>query len=70
VCEGESAGVGPVYVEIWLTCVRKNAIICVMKNAKIVRLAKNAERGMKDYALTRYACYLIAQNGDSRKMKT
>jgi DNA-damage-inducible protein D len=34
---------------------------------KMIRLAKNAERGVKDYALTRYACYLIAQNGDSRK---
>lgn len=34
---------------------------------KMIRLAKNAERGVKEYALTRYACYLIAQNGDSRK---
>lgn len=34
---------------------------------KMIRLAKNAERGVKDYVLTRYACYLVAQNGDSRK---
>lgn len=34
---------------------------------KMIRLAKNAERGIKEYVLTRYACYLIAQNGDSRK---
>lgn len=34
---------------------------------KMIKLDKNAERGIKEYALTRYACYLIAQNGDSRK---
>lgn len=34
---------------------------------KMIKLAKNAERGVRDYALTRYACYLIAQNGDPRK---
>lgn len=30
-------------------------------------MAKNAEREVKEYTLTRYACYLIAQNGDPRK---
>nr|WP_296832448.1 DNA damage-inducible protein D [uncultured Marvinbryantia sp.] len=34
---------------------------------KMIKLAKNAERGIKEYVLTRYACYLIAQNGDVRK---
>ena len=29
--------------------------------------ANNAEVKIKDYKLTRYACYLIAQNGDPRK---
>ena len=34
---------------------------------KMISLAKNASRPVKDYMLTRYACYLIAQNGDSKK---
>lgn len=34
---------------------------------KMVQLGSSAERGIKDYMLTRYACYLIAQNGDPRK---
>ena len=34
---------------------------------KMVQLGSGAERGVKDYMLTRYACYLIAQNGDPRK---
>lgn len=34
---------------------------------KMIKLAKNAEREVKEYTLTRYACYLIAQNGDPRK---
>ncbi|MDO4339994.1 MAG: DNA damage-inducible protein D [Eubacteriales bacterium] len=34
---------------------------------KMIKLAKNVERGIKEYVLTRYACYLIAQNGDVRK---
>lgn len=33
----------------------------------MVHLGSGAERGVKDYMLTRYACYLIAQNGDPRK---
>ena len=34
---------------------------------KMVGLGSGAEREIADIALTRYACYLIAQNGDSSK---
>ena len=34
---------------------------------KMVQICYGAERKQKDYKLTRYACNLIAQNGDSRK---
>ena len=35
--------------------------------SKMSKRANNAGIEIKDYKLTRYACYLIAQNGDSRK---
>lgn len=34
---------------------------------KMVSVGSGAEREVDDILLTRYACYLIAQNGDSRK---
>ena len=34
---------------------------------KMVQIGSGAERAVQDYMLTRYACYLIAQNGDPRK---
>lgn len=34
---------------------------------KMVKLGSGAERAIDDFMFTRYACYLIAQNGDPRK---
>lgn len=36
---------------------------------KKVYLGSGSQRNIIDYKLSRYACYLIAQNGDSRKSK-
>lgn len=49
----------------------KNAGITVENHfrevTKMINLAKGARRQVEDYMLTRYGCYLIAQNGDSKK---
>lgn len=37
------------------------------ETTKMIPLAKGAQRAVQDYMLTRYACYLIAQNGEPKK---
>lgn len=34
---------------------------------KMISIGNGVARTVKDYVLTRYACYLIVPNGDSRK---
>lgn len=38
-----------------------------VKSDKMVRIGSNTVRQVRDYKLDRYACYLIAQNGDPKK---
>lgn len=63
--------------ENFLNAINKAKIACESANSKVsdhfrditkmINLAKGAQREIEDIALTRYACYLIAQNGDPGK---
>ncbi len=35
----------------------------------MISIGKDAEKQIDNILLTRYACYLIAQNGDARKVE-
>ena len=37
------------------------------RTSEMVEIGSKAQRKVEDYKLSRYGCYLIAQNGDSRK---
>lgn len=38
-----------------------------VETTKMIDIGKGAQRNVTDYMLSRYACYLTAQNGDARK---
>ena len=52
-----------------IACEQSNFIIedQITQVGKMVDIGSGAKRKQVDYKLSRYACYLIAQNGDSRK---
>jgi DNA-damage-inducible protein D len=45
----------------------KAKVACEKAGQAVVELGSQSQREVEDIALTRYACYLIAQNGDPRK---
>ena len=52
-----------------ITCKASNYVVLdhFAGAGKMINLGKGGQREVLDYKLSRYACYLIAQNGDSRK---
>ena len=46
---------------------KNNSLYHFIDINKMVDISSNTTRKIEDYKLSRYACYLIAQNGDSRK---
>ena len=54
-----------------IACKNSNHNICdhFPDVGKMIKIAKTATREIQDIMLSRYACYLIAQNGDSKKQQ-
>ena len=52
-----------------IACERSNYIVLdhFSQVGKMVKIGSKTSRKINDYKLSRYACYLIAQNADSRK---
>lgn len=46
----------------------QNVVDHFVEITEMIKLGKGAQRGVIDYKLSRYACYLIAQNGDPEKL--
>ncbi len=59
----------PIIKKAMIACETSNQIINnhFVHVAEMVNIGSNAQRKLDNYKLSRYACYLIAQNGDSRK---
>ena len=63
--------------ENFITAIKRAVESCKTQNinvddhfrevTKMVKLGSGAEREVQDFMLTRFACYLIAQNGDPKK---
>ena len=45
-----------------------SVILCFVGINKTLQMPNGGFKNINDYELSRYACYLIAQNGDSRKI--
>ena len=52
-----------------IACINSNSVVNdhFSQVGKMVDIGSKTKRKLDDYKLSRYACYLIAQNGDSRK---
>mgnify|MGYP004456892829 FL=1 len=52
-----------------IACEKSNNIMSYLffQVGRMVEIGSSTKREVPDYKLSRYACYLIAQNGDSRK---
>lgn len=61
----------------FLPVIKKGITACINSNNNVldhfaqvdemINIAKGAKRKVQDYKLSRYACYIIAQNADSKK---